>query len=65
MPFMSDDLSAFPEEVLNKLVFTDFGWMKCSQMLSVLVLQKIKTRPELSSDAVVKFVQKIYTPRYI
>ena len=25
MPFISDDLSAFPEEVLKKLVFVDLG----------------------------------------
>ena len=25
MPFISDDLSAFPEEVLKKLAFVDLG----------------------------------------
>jgi len=34
MPFMSDDLSAFPKKVLKKLVFVDLGQMKCRQTVS-------------------------------
>jgi len=64
MPSTSDDLPAFPEEVL-KACFCRLRLYEMQANSECLSLTSDEVMPELASNAVANSMQKIGTPRYL